>query len=64
MVAEALARLWAWEGATAYSAPLEHIALALGAFGLVSLFFHLVHYRVERLSTRRAVGMKGDVNLR
>ena len=64
MIAEALARLWAWEGASTYHAPPEHIALALGAFGLVSLFFHVVHYRVERVTLRRAAGMKGDVNLR
>ena len=54
----------AWPGVSEYKATNEHIIAAFAAFGTVALVIHVLHYRMERLETRRATGMKGDVNLR
>ena len=54
----------AWPGVSGYKASNEHIIAAFAAFGTVALVIHIVHYRMERIETRRAAGMKGDANLR
>lgn len=53
-----------WPGVSDFKTTNEHIIAAFAAFGTVALVIHILHYRMERLETRRAAGMKGDVNLR
>ena len=53
-----------WPGASGYKATDSHIVLAFAAFGVASLVIHVLHYRMERLTLRKKVGLKGDKNLR
>jgi len=51
-------------GVSTFRATDTHTLLAFAAFGAVAVVFHVVHYRVERLTMRKKAGMKGDVNMR
>lgn len=62
--AELLDAVLSHQGVSTYRATDTHTLLAFAAFAAMAVVVHVIHFRIERLTTRKKAGMKGDINMR